>query len=495
MPMIHHLTTTTTTTLFIKSSLPFAYHAPCQYEYDVHNHNQQNPRPRPRRRRSISRWSISRCCVYPSTPTTTPRAKRSSNVGIISGKSKEIDVATLGNLCVDIVLNVPELPPKDPALRKLYMDRLSASPPDKQFWEAGGNCNMAIAAGRVGLDCITIGHVGDDIYGRFLLDVLHDEGISMVGMMTPTQQHSDHLLHAASSYQTLLCWVLVDPLQRHGFCSRADFSDQPAFSWLTTLSNQVKMAIQNSKILFCNGYGFDELSPHMLTSALQYAVEVGTCVFFDPGPRGHTLFNGTPQQQTAFSHFLTMSDVLLLTSDEAEALTGIKNPILAGQELLKKGVRTKWVIVKMGSRGSIIISMSSISCAPAFKVNIIDTVGCGDSFVAAIAFGFIHNMPMVNSLALANAVGAATAMGCGAGRNVATLQRVIELMKTAELNEDEEFWNELLAENVDTEEITFLSKFFVNGNNHQLNRIALQKVVSELLPKLESSPVEGKVPS
>lgn len=76
------------------------------------------------------------------------------------------------------------------------------------------------------------------------------------------------------------------------------------------------MAIQNSKILFCNGYGFDELSPHMLTSALQYAVEVGTCVFFDPGPRGHTLFNGTPQQQSAFSHFLTMSDVLLLTSDE-----------------------------------------------------------------------------------------------------------------------------------------------------------------------------------
>lgn len=74
---------------------------------------------------------------------------------------------------------------------------------------------MAIAAGRIGLDCITIGHVGDDIYGGFLLDVLHDEGISMVGMMTPTQQHSDHV---ASSYQTLLCWVLVDPLQRHGFC-------------------------------------------------------------------------------------------------------------------------------------------------------------------------------------------------------------------------------------------------------------------------------------
>lgn len=53
---------------------------------------------------------------------------------------------------------------------------------------------------------------------------------------------------------------------------------------------------------------------------------------------------------------------------QAEALTGIKHPILAGQELLKNGLRTKWVIVKMGSRGSILITMSNISCAPAFKV-------------------------------------------------------------------------------------------------------------------------------
>lgn len=49
-------------------------------------------------------------------------------------------------------------------------------------------------------------------------------------------------------------------------------------------------------------------------------------------------------------------------------MTGIKDPILAGNELLKKGVRTKWVIVKMGSKGSILITKTGISCAPAFKV-------------------------------------------------------------------------------------------------------------------------------
>lgn len=55
--------------------------------------------------------------------------------------------------------------------------------------------------------------MGDEIYGKFLIDVLHDEGICMVGM----NEDAD-LNNSSASYETLLCWVLVDPLQRHGFC-------------------------------------------------------------------------------------------------------------------------------------------------------------------------------------------------------------------------------------------------------------------------------------
>lgn len=47
------------------------------------------------------------------------------------GVDKVFDVATLGNLCVDIVLNVPKLPPNSREGRKAYMDELSKSPPDK----------------------------------------------------------------------------------------------------------------------------------------------------------------------------------------------------------------------------------------------------------------------------------------------------------------------------------------------------------------------------
>ncbi|KAF8401822.1 hypothetical protein HHK36_012768 [Tetracentron sinense] len=403
---------------------------------------------------------------------------------------KEFDIATLGSLCVDIVLNVPRLPPASFEERKAYMEQLSASRPDKLYWEAGGNCNIAIAAARLGLHCLTIGQVGNEIYGRFLLDVLHDEGISMVGI----SEENDAVTSSSASYETLLCWVMVDPLQRHGFCSGADFGKEPGFSWVSTLSGEVHMAIKQSKILFCSGYGFDELSPGLLVSALEYAVEVGTSIFFDPGPRGKAFFNGTPEQKRALDQFLKMSDVLLLTSEEAESLTGISNPIQAGQELLRKGLRTKWVIVKMGPKGSILITTKSISCVPGFKVNVSDTVGCGDSFVAAIAFGFLHGMPTVNTLVLANAVGAATAMGCGAGRNVATLEKSIDVMRVSSLNEDDSLWNEIFDEKFDTSEITLLSRAIINGSNDRLNRVSLQKVISEVLPKLETVREQKIVP-
>ncbi|KAL5210156.1 hypothetical protein ABZP36_005779 [Zizania latifolia] len=303
------------------------------------------------------------------------------------------------------------------------MECLAASPPDQKFWEAGGNCNLAFAAARLGLGCSTLGHVGEEIYGKFLLDVLEAEGISVVGMLDNSGANA-----CRYAYATLLCWVLVDPFQRPGFCSCADFSEEPAFSWIRKLPAETKTAIHRSKILFCNGYAFDELFP-----------------------------------DRALEHSLKLSDVLLLTSDEAESLTNIRNPIQAGQELLKRGIRTRWVVIKMGSKGSIMVTKSVVSCAPSFEIDVVDTVGCGDSFTAAIAFGFLHNLPAVSTLTLANAVGAATATGSGAGRNVAHLDKVLQLLRESNLNEDGTAWSELIEGSSLCSEVSVLSKTAANG--------------------------------
>lgn len=51
--------------------------------------------------------------------------------GGIAGVMKEVDMATLGNLCVDIVLNVPRLPLVKREERKAYMEQLAASRPNQ----------------------------------------------------------------------------------------------------------------------------------------------------------------------------------------------------------------------------------------------------------------------------------------------------------------------------------------------------------------------------
>lgn len=117
----------------------------------------------------------------------------------------------------------------------------------------------------------------------------------------------------------------------------------------------------------------------------------------------------------------------------------------------------------------------------------VDTVGCGDSFVAAIALGYIRNMPLVNTLTIANAVGAATAMGCGAGRNVAKRHQVVDLMKASKLNDEDMFFEQLLAENPESPRISLLSRVMgkEGSNKQQIEIIPMEKVVSELLPELE----------
>lgn len=62
-----------------------------------------------------------------------------------------------------------------------------------------------------------------------------------------------------------------------------------------------------------------------------------------------------------------------------------------------------------------------------------DTVGCGDSFAAAIVLGYTRTHDVHATLLLANAVGAATAMGRGAGTNVADAPTVIKLLSEAKM--------------------------------------------------------------
>ncbi|CAI5471428.1 unnamed protein product [Closterium sp. Yama58-4] len=450
------------------------------------------------------------------------------------GETKLVDVVTLGNLCVDVLVAVDQLPPSDRRGKWEFLQRVKANPPDESCWEAGGNLNFGIAAARLGLRCTAFGHVAGDAFGAFLARVMADERVALL----PLADHVDGPLgdgpwegaegeregegegegdvveRSEGRYdgETLACWVFLDKNGRHAFASRFDFNKNPAFSRVQTIPPAFAHLIARSRALFINGFAFDEFPPSAIQSAAQYAQQAGVLVFFDPGPRTGTLFRSAGQSKEVFDWLLLNCDVLLLTSEEAEVVTQQQDPNASAEQLLELKARARaaaaasstaaggsglsagaeereagggvdgltwthqqqqqqqqqrrqqqqrlreeqqweeeerpqWVAVKKGPNGCVLATAAQgVFSLPGFKVDVADTVGCGDSFAAAVAMGLLSDEGPSTTLALANAVGAATAMGSGAGRNVARAARVAEILLGLQAKEEgwhgaEEDWD------------------------------------------------------
>jgi sugar/nucleoside kinase (ribokinase family) len=302
---------------------------------------------------------------------------------------------------------------------------------------------------------------------------------------------------AAAAAQTLLCFVLVDPAGGHAFCSAYDFGPWPLLAdaleasaehrWqeheeggsdkaaparaaangnngnnnnTSALLDQqaqddaaaaerllppsVLRALRATRALYLNGFVFDELPLPIVRACCRAASASGAAVFFDPGPRAHTMREG--ERRAALDAVLDLADVVLMTEEEAAEVTGIEGDAGAAARavLARPGCRTRWSVVKRGPQGAVLVAASAEGAAngeasssylhyasPAVPVDVTDTVGCGDSFAAAAVLGFTRGACPEETLALANAVGAATAMGRGAGTNVASAPRVLGLLEGA----------------------------------------------------------------
>jgi len=74
-------------------------------------------------------------------------------------------------------------------------------------------------------------------------------------------------------------------------------------------------------------------------------------------------------------------DGLIVNDSEAGELTGVRNAISAGRKILQMG--PKFVVVKKGEHGAILIHPEGSAVIPAFPIddaNVVDPTGAGDSF-------------------------------------------------------------------------------------------------------------------
>lgn len=108
------------------------------------------------------------------------------------------------------------------------------------------------------------------------------------------------------------------------------------------------------------------------------------------GPRAFSLT--TKERRDALETVLMNATVFTMTVGEAAHVTGCEDPYAACQQLLRRpGAAAEWVAVKCGENGAILAFFADAArqhvdfvAQRAFAVPVEDTVGCGDSFAAAV---------------------------------------------------------------------------------------------------------------
>jgi len=97
-------------------------------------------------------------------------------------------------------------------------------------------------------------------------------------------------------------------------------------------------------------------------------------------------------------------------------------------EALMQSFDLELAAVTRGARGSLLVSREGWDEHGGFPARVVDTIGCGDAFAAALAFCRRRGAPLALSNVVANRVGAwlATQPGATPEADPATVARLLE---------------------------------------------------------------------
>ncbi|MDD1726786.1 MAG: PfkB family carbohydrate kinase [Methanothrix sp.] len=100
------------------------------------------------------------------------------------------------------------------------------------------------------------------------------------------------------------------------------------------------------------------------------------------------------------------------------------------KELQKLGAET--VIVTLDVKGSLVAEGGEIFSLPAYKVNVVDTTGGGDSYTAGFVHAKFRGACTEDAVKFAGAVAALNIMTPGASTDLPSEKDVVEFLKRAE---------------------------------------------------------------
>ena len=319
-----------------------------------------------------------------------------------------MDIICLGELLIDLF----------PAEVGRHLTEVSAFYPKP----GGAPGNVAVAARRLGLTSAFIGKVGDDAFGRFLIDTLAAVGVATRGIRLDTEART-----------TLAFIALPDP--HH---AEFVFYRNPGADTRLRPDELDEELLRHARALHVGSLSLvAEPSRSATLRAVEIARAAGALVSFDVNYRP-SLWPSPAAAVGAIRELLPLAHVVKVNEDELRLLTGSDDPKAGGATLLAAG--PSLVVVTLGAQGSFYRSASGAGSVPAFAVPTVDAIGCGDAFMAGVLVGLLggaggawsqrlDDATLRPILRYANAVGALTATRAGALPALPTADEVAAFLR------------------------------------------------------------------
>jgi len=266
----------------------------------------------------------------------------------------------LGNVVVDLVMDVPALPDRggDVLARGTTL-------------AAGGGFNVMAAAARQGLPVSYGGAHGTGPFGDLARAALAAEGI---GVLQPPRPGAD---------TGLVVSVVEDGGER-------TFLTSPGAEATLNAADLDAVTAGPADIVYLSGYGLAHPANRAALTAWLGRLPEAALVVFDPGP----LAAGIPPD--ALAGALRRADWLTCNAREATLLSGEDDPARALHALSERPPwtprRGQRVLVRTGPEGCMLgYFRTAPIVVPAFPVTAVDSNGAGDThtgvFIAALARG------------------------------------------------------------------------------------------------------------
>ena len=302
-----------------------------------------------------------------------------------------MSVISLGSINMDLVVRTPRF--ANPGETIVGLDFYTAP--------GGKGANQAVAVGRLGVEVLMFGRIGDDFFGRNLLKNLQENNVGTKGVkIANTLPTGTALITVDKNAENI---IIIIP----GANSAVGDSD----------INNLLPFFKKGNILMLQL----EIPLDTVAAAAKKAKENGVKVLLDPAPAREL-----PDELLRLCDFITPNET------EAQMLTGVKientmDAKKAAEALLAKGVQA--VIVKMSSKGSYYYDGSIEILFPAYKVDAVDTVAAGDAFNGGFAAAFTEGKSMEEIMQWANACGALSTTKPGAQPSMPSREELISFMK------------------------------------------------------------------